>query len=109
MVLAGIGWEFVPSFVVYAPLSSSAAAAHEPSLAMPMASFIYVPAPAPDDGLDTTTAGHLLALGLEQFRVDEGREVYTVRHVLLPHALPRPLVIFAVEGRMLRIPGDREW
>lgn len=72
MVLDGIGWDFVPSFVVHAP-------AHGQSEMLPMVAFVYIRAPAPDTGLDTATAGHLLALGLEQYRLDPGRKLYMVR------------------------------
>lgn len=75
VILDGIGWDFVPSFVVYASLRGQ-------SDLMPMVAFAYIRAPAPDAELDTATAGHLLALGLEQYRLDPGRRLYMVRWLL---------------------------
>jgi len=87
VVLDGVGWEFVPWFVVYAPALSpspsrdrSASATTPMEMEMPMVSFVYITAPAPasDTDVDTATAGHLLALGLEQFRVEPRRRLFMV-------------------------------
>jgi len=54
---------------------------------MPMVSFFYVSAPAPasEIALDTATAGHLLALALDQFQLEPRRRLYMVsRLVFLP-------------------------
>lgn len=78
-MLDGVGWEFVPWFVVYAP-SPSIDASATTEMEMPMVSFVYISAPAPASGadVDTATAGHLLALGLQQFRVEPRRRLFMV-------------------------------
>ena len=73
VVFAGLGWNFVPALAVYAPSGHGA---------MPMGSFIYVSQPTADNELDTATAGHLLAVAMEQFALEPGRTVYMVSQVL---------------------------
>lgn len=80
-MLDGVGWEFVPWFVVYAPSPSiDASASATTEMEMPMVSSVYISAPAPasDADVDTATAGHLLALGLQQFRVEPRRRLFMV-------------------------------
>ncbi|KAI9873056.1 MAG: hypothetical protein M1830_000887 [Pleopsidium flavum] len=65
----GTGWTFRPSLVIYNQFRE---------IKMPMISFIYIRRPAADGYLDTSTAGNLIALAMEQYRLNPGKSVYTV-------------------------------
>ncbi len=65
----GSSWTFRPALVVHSQYGD---------VKMPMISFNYIRKPAADGYIDTSTAGHLLALALEQYQLNPGKNVYTV-------------------------------